>query len=86
MGAQVYGLGADEPTCTPMATPLVYSACMVEHWYTIVTIPSTLDDFQQALTAQQSILILLHYSTVLQPSGGHDLCSDIHECEVSQFT
>ena len=24
---------------------------MVEHWYTIVTIPSTLDDFQQALTA-----------------------------------
>ena len=22
MGAQVYGLGANEPTCTPLATPL----------------------------------------------------------------
>ena len=22
MGALVYGLGADEPTCTPLATPL----------------------------------------------------------------
>ena len=23
MGAQVHGLGANEPTCTPLATPLV---------------------------------------------------------------
>jgi hypothetical protein len=23
VGAQVYALGADEPTCTPLATPLI---------------------------------------------------------------
>ena len=25
MGAQVHGLGANEPTCTPLATPLLYN-------------------------------------------------------------
>jgi hypothetical protein len=30
--------------------------------------------------------ILLHYSTVLQPSsyGGQDLCNDIHNCELTR--
>ena len=46
VGALVYGLGADEPTCTPLATPLteIHSTVTMRttwaspSWFTIVTV------------------------------------------------
>ena len=33
MGAQVHGLGANESTCTPLATPLIYMDRGVRRWF-----------------------------------------------------
>ena len=57
MGAQVHGLGANEPTCTPLATPLAHVHAQTNNvLFTILAIERVLNLSSVITTAKTNTL------------------------------